>query len=385
MVDTRKLQQALEERRTQQLYRSRQVLEGPQGPRIKIDGREYLNFCSNDYLGLANHPDLKQAFKQAVDDYGVGSGAAHLVSGHQRPHHQLEEELAEFVGRPRALLFSTGYMANLGVVSSLLGSRDEVFEDRINHASLIDAAHLARASLHRYRHADSEHLQQLLQNSHAGTKLIATDGVFSMDGDLAPLPALARIAQRHEAWLMVDDAHGLGVIGRHGLGTQEWYGLDSSSIPILIGTLGKGFGTFGAFVAGEEVLIETLIQQARSYIYTTALPAAVAEATRASLRRVKEDGWRREKLQALIDRFRTGAGQLGLKLGESSTPIQPWIVGDTEQAVAISARLKEHSVLISAIRPPTVPQGTARLRITFSAAHEEGDIDRLLNIIEAVH
>ncbi|MGD8712005.1 MAG: 8-amino-7-oxononanoate synthase, partial [Thiohalophilus sp.] len=336
-------------------------------------------------LGLANHPELKQAFKQAVDEYGVGSGAAHLVSGHQRPHHQLEEELAEFVGRPRALLFSTGYMANLGVISALLGRRDDVFEDRINHASLIDAAHLARASLHRYRHADSEQLQHLLQNSNAETKLIATDGVFSMDGDIAPLPELAQVAEQHGAWLMVDDAHGLGVIGRHGRGSLGWHGLDSSSVPILVGTLGKGFGTFGAFVAGEEVLIETLIQQARSYIYTTALPAAVAEATRASLKRVIEDDWRREKLQVLIERFRSGAGQLGLQLGESSTPIQPWIVGDTEQAVALSARLREEGVLISAIRPPTVPQGTARLRITFSAAHDEDDVDRLLSIIEAVH
>ncbi|MGD8408037.1 MAG: 8-amino-7-oxononanoate synthase, partial [Thiohalophilus sp.] len=265
MASYKKLRESLEERQAQQLYRSRQVLEGPQGPRINIEGREYLNFCSNDYLGLANHPELKQAFKQAVDEYGVGSGAAHLVSGHQRPHHQLEEELAEFVGRPRALLFSTGYMANLGVISALLGRRDDVFEDRINHASLIDAAHLARASLHRYRHADSEQLQHLLQNSNAETKLIATDGVFSMDGDIAPLPELAQVAEQHGAWLMVDDAHGLGVIGRHGRGSLGWHGLDSSSVPILVGTLGKGFGTFGAFVAGEEVLIETLIQQARSY------------------------------------------------------------------------------------------------------------------------
>ncbi|MGD8577378.1 MAG: 8-amino-7-oxononanoate synthase [Thiohalophilus sp.] len=385
MASYKKLRESLEERQAQQLYRSRQVLEGPQGPRINIDGQEYLNFCSNDYLGLANHPELKQAFKQAVDEYGVGSGAAHLVSGHQRPHHQLEEELAEFVGRPRALLFSTGYMANLGVISALLGRRDDVFEDRINHASLIDAAHLARASLHRYRHADSEQLQHLLQNSNAETKLIATDGVFSMDGDIAPLPELAQVAEQHGAWLMVDDAHGLGVIGRHGRGSLGWHGLDSSSVPILVGTLGKGFGTFGAFVAGEEVLIETLIQQARSYIYTTALPAAVAEATRASLKRVIEDDWRREKLQVLIERFRSAAGQLGLQLGESSTPIQPWIVGDTEQAVALSARLREEGVLISAIRPPTVPQGTARLRITFSAAHDEDDVDRLLSIIEAVH
>ncbi|MDZ7803684.1 MAG: 8-amino-7-oxononanoate synthase [Thiohalophilus sp.] len=384
MVDMLKLQQALDERRARQLYRSRQVLEGPQGPRVVIDGREYLNFCSNDYLGLANHPEVKQAFKRGVDEFGVGSGAAHLVSGHARPHHQLEEELAGFVGRPRALLFSTGYMANLGVASALLGRKDAMFEDRINHASLIDAAQLSGARLQRYRHADSEHLQQLLGNSHATTRLIATDGVFSMDGDLAPLPALAQLARQHAAWLMVDDAHGLGVIGVSGRGSLEQYDLGINEVPILVGTLGKGFGTFGAFVAGEEALIETLIQQARSYIYTTALPPAVAEATRTSLQLVQTQGWRREKLQQLIDQFRAGAAQLGLQLGASTTPIQPWIVGETERAVALSETLKQQGILISAIRPPTVPQGTARLRITFSAAHEPADVTQLLDSIETV-
>lgn len=384
MVDTRKLQQALEERRVRHLYRSRQVLEGPQGPRVVIDGREYLNFCSNDYLGLANHPQVKQAFKRGVDEYGVGSGAAHLVAGHARAHHQLEEELAAFVGRPRALLFSTGYMANLGVASALLGRKDAMFEDRINHASLIDAAQLSGARLQRYRHADSIHLQQLLNSSKASTRLIATDGVFSMDGDLAPLPSLARLAREQEAWLMVDDAHGLGVIGASGRGSLEQFDLGIDEVPILVGTLGKGFGTFGAFVAGEEALIETLIQQARSYIYTTALPPAVAEATRASLQLVRTEGWRREKLQQLIAQFRAGAAHLGLELGASTTPIQPWIVGETERAVALSENLKEQGILISAIRPPTVPRGTARLRITFSAAHEPADITQLLAIIESV-
>ncbi|MDY6978362.1 MAG: 8-amino-7-oxononanoate synthase [Pseudomonadota bacterium] len=384
MIDTLKLQQSLEERRARHLYRSRQVLEGPQGPRVVIDGREYLNFCSNDYLGLANHPQVKQAFKRGVDEYGVGSGAAHLVAGHARAHHQLEEELAAFVGRPRALLFSTGYMANLGVASALLGRKDAMFEDRINHASLVDAAQLSGARLQRYRHADSDHLQQLLDSSKASTRLIATDGVFSMDGDLAPLPSLARLAREQEAWLMVDDAHGLGVIGASGRGSLEESELGIDEVPILVGTLGKGFGTFGAFVAGEEALIETLIQQARSYIYTTALPPAVAEATRASLQLVQTEGWRREKLQQLIAQFRAGAAQLGLELGPSTTPIQPWIVGETERAVVLSEKLKEQGILISAIRPPTVPRGTARLRITFSAAHEPADITQLLAIIESV-
>lgn len=384
MIDTSKLQQSLEERRARHLYRSRQVLEGPQGPRVMIDGRAYLNFCSNDYLGLANHPEVKQAFKRGVDEFGAGSGAAHLVTGHARPHHQLEEELAGFVGRPRALLFSTGYMANLGVASALLGRKDAMFEDRINHASLIDAAQLSGARLQRYRHADSEHLQQLLESSTSATRLIATDGVFSMDGDLAPLPPLAQLARRHAAWLMVDDAHGLGVIGASGRGLLEHYDLGMSDVPILVGTLGKGFGTFGAFVAGEEALIETLIQQARSYIYTTALPPAVAEATRTSLQLVQTEGWRREKLQQLIGQFRTGAAQLGLQLGSSATPIQPWIVGETERAVVLSEKLKQQGILISAIRPPTVPRDTARLRITFSAAHEPADVTRLLEIIETV-
>ncbi|TDY04081.1 8-amino-7-oxononanoate synthase [Thiohalophilus thiocyanatoxydans] len=384
MIDTVKLQQSLEARRARHLYRSRQVLEGPQGPRVVIDGREYLNFCSNDYLGLANHPEVVQAFKRGVDEFGVGSGAAHLVTGHARSHHQLEEELAGFVGRPRALLFSTGYMANLGVASALLGRKDAIFEDRINHASLLDAAQLSGARLQRYRHAGIEHLQQLVENNPSPDKLIATDGVFSMDGDLAPLPALAQVARQHGAWLMVDDAHGLGVIGATGRGSLEQFGLGMAEVPILVGTLGKGFGTFGAFVAGEAALIETLIQEARSYIYTTALPPAVAEATRTSLQLVQRESWRREKLQALIAQFRSGAAQLGLQLGESSTPIQPWIVGDTEQAVQLSEKLKQQGILISAIRPPTVPQGTARLRITFSAAHEAADVDHLLGVIAGV-
>jgi 8-amino-7-oxononanoate synthase len=249
---------------------------------------------------------------------------------------------------------------------------------------LIDAALLSRADLHRYRHADSDHLQQLLEQYPAENRMIVTDGVFSMDGDLAPLPGLARVAQQQDAWLMVDDAHGLGVIGDTGRGSLEHYGLTGTDVPILIGTLGKGFGTFGAFVAGDELLIETLIQQARSYIYTTALPAAVAEATRTSLQLAQREDWRRDRLQALIRQFRHGARQLGLQIGESQTPIQPWIVGDTTRAVELSDKLKQRGILISAIRPPTVPQGTARLRITFSATHEEADVDRLLAAIDEV-
>jgi 8-amino-7-oxononanoate synthase len=379
---------ALAERRARSLYRQRRIVDGPQGTVLNIDGHEVLNFCSNDYLGLANHPDVVDAFKHGADQYGVGSGASHLINGHSRAHHALEEELADFVGRPRALLFSTGYMANLGVVSALVGRGDRVLEDRLNHASLIDAGQLSGARLQRYLHADAgslnSHLNKLAPQQNDKRKLVLTDGVFSMDGDLAPLPALAEVSHKHDAWLMVDDAHGLGVLGETGRGTLEHFGLSDTDVPILMGTLGKAIGTFGAFVAGSEALIETLIQQARSYIYTTALPPAVAEATRASLRIIQTDHAQREKLMALTQQFREGAQQLGLTLMDSITPIQPLIVGDAERAVAISDALLEQGILVSAIRPPTVPAGTARLRFTFSAAHTEAQVDQLLNALESL-
>lgn len=380
----RDLKKALDERRAAHLYRSRRVMAGPQGPTIVLDGREVLSFCSNDYLGLAADPRLAEALARGARAYGTGSGAAHLVSGHFRPHHALEEELADFTGRERALLFSTGYMANLGAVTALCGAGDAVFEDRLNHASLLDAGLLSRARLARFAHADAAALEAKLTESRAAEKLVVTDGVFSMDGDLAPLPALSETAARNGAWLLVDDAHGLGVIGPGGTGSVGHFGLTAAQVPVLVGTLGKGFGTFGAFVAGDEALIETLIQQARSYIYTTALPPAVAEATRVSLAIVREEGWRREHLRTLVSRFRHGAEQLGLELMASDTPIQPLLVGDAERAVALSAALLEHGIQISAIRPPTVPEGTARLRITFSAAHTEAQVDRLLAALAEV-
>lgn len=368
----------LQRRREQQLYRRRRVLEGPQGTVVPLDGRSYLAFCSNDYLGLANHPDLIQALQQAAARYGVGSGAAHLVCGHSTEHHALEEELAEFTGRPRALLFSTGYMANMGTIAALVGRGDTVYEDRLNHASLLDGGRLSGARLMRYAHADAESLAARLAGQGDGTALIATDGVFSMDGDVAPLPALAKVARDHGAWLLVDDAHGFGVIGREGKGTLDHYRLGLDDVPIVVGTLGKAFGTAGAFVAGSEDLIETLIQQARPYIFTTAPPPALAAATRVSLRLARREEWRREKLRALIQRFRDGAAQLALPLMTSWTPIQPLIVGEAARALALSAALQERGILISAIRPPTVPAGTARLRITLSAAHTEAQVDRLL-------
>ncbi len=383
------LRPALQQRRNQSLYRQRRVVDSPQNTYLKLDGRDVINFCSNDYLGLANHPNVIVALKKGADKYGVGAGASHLINGHSRAHHALEEELADFLGRPRALLFSTGYMANLGIITSLAGKGDVILQDRINHASLIDAGLLSGARLQRYRHADTnsldaflqKHVQKLPENTRR--RLIVTDGVFSMDGDLAPLPALAKIANKYHAWLMVDDAHGFGVFGKQGRGTVDHFKLCQNQVPVLMGTLGKAFGTFGAFVAGSEALIETLIQQARSYIYTTALPPAIAEATRASLFLLRTADDRREKLAALIEQFRRGAKQLGLALMPSHTPIQPLVIGDTKQAVALSETLlQQHQIMVSAIRPPTVPKGSARLRITLCANHSETQVDQLLDALD---
>jgi 8-amino-7-oxononanoate synthase len=361
----------------QGLSRSRRVIESPQGIYLNIGGGRIVNFCSNDYLGLANHPDVINAFKLAADRYGVGSGSAHLICGHGESHHALEEELAEFTGRDRALLFSTGFMANIGVISAILGSGDTVFEDRLNHASLLDGGLSSGARFMRYAHADVENLNAKLKKAQ-GNKLIVTDGVFSMDGDFAPLQALTKTAKDQSAWLMVDDAHGLGVIGRHGGGLLQYHDLHQDDVQVLMGTLGKAFGTFGAFVAGSETLIETLIQKARTYIYTTALPPAVAEATRASLKIVSTENWRRDKLNYLVNHFRAGAQQLGLELMSSSSAIQPLLVGDSRKALVISNSLLNDGFLVSAIRPPTVPRNSARLRITFSALHEIEHVDQLL-------
>ncbi|MGC8854744.1 MAG: 8-amino-7-oxononanoate synthase [Halothiobacillaceae bacterium] len=381
-----RLRQRLAERRAADLYRRPRIAEGPATPYRMVDGRRVLSFCSNDYLGLANHPRVITAFKRGADEYGVGSGAAHLVNGHTRAHQALEEELATFAGRERALLFSTGYMANLGAIGALVGRGDAVFEDRLNHASLLDGGLLSGARFRRYAHADVHALASLLAEAGAGAgeRLIVTDGVFSMDGDLAPLPALATLADQHDAWLMVDDAHGLGVLGTTGRGTLEHYGLDATDVPVLMGTLGKALGTTGAFVAGSADLIEWLIQAARPYIYTTALPAALAEATRASLCLIDEEPWRREHLHSLIQRFKRGAQQLGLRLMPSDTPIQPILVGDAGEALGLSQQLLDTGIQVTAIRPPTVPQGTARLRITLSALHRPEDIDQLLDTLAMV-
>jgi len=382
------LQSALNERREQNLYRTRKVIASAQGAEVIVDGKRYLNFCSNDYLGLANHPDIISAFKNAADEFGVGSGASHLVCGHSALHHRLEEQLAQFTGRPRALLFSTGYMANLGVINALLGSGDHIFEDKLNHASLLDGGLLSGARFQRFLHNDIANLNSRLaraqEDKSGGRKLIAVDGVFSMDGDCAPLAELAQLAQKHNAWLMIDDAHGIGVLGKNGGGCAEHFQLDINQLPILMGTLGKAFGTFGAFVAGSETLIETLIQFSRTYIYTTALPPAVAAATSKSLEIIQRETWRREHLQNLIAQFRRGAEQIGLQLFSSDTAIQPLLIGSAAEALRWSEALAARGFWISAIRPPTVPANSSRLRITLSAAHSEKQIEQLLTALADV-
>ena len=357
---------------------------GHGGVRMRVAGSDVLAFCSNDYLGLADHPSVVAAFVAAAHEWGVGSGASHLVSGHCREHHALEEELAAFTRRSRALLFSTGYMANLAVVTALLGRGDRVFEDRLNHASLLDAGLASGARFARYPHADACALESRLQRAGTGRSMVVTDGVFSMDGDVAPLRELASACRAHDAWLFVDDAHGLGVLGDTGRGSLEAAGLGPDDVPVLMGTLGKAFGTFGAFVAGSHELVETLLQTARTYIYTTALPAAVAAASRASLRVVQDEPWRHSRVLEHVARFRREAAGFGLRLLDSCTPIQPVVLGSEAAAVAASEALLARGLWVPAIRPPTVPAGSSRLRITFSAAHEPADVDRLLDALASL-
>jgi 8-amino-7-oxononanoate synthase len=376
--DSKSLKTFLKEKQAQHLYRSALLTESAQQPQMKINGKEMLTFCSNDYLGLANHPDVIKAFKQAADKYGVGSGSAHLINGHSIEHQKLEEELAEFTGRERVLLFSTGYMANMGVVNALMERGDAIFADRLNHASLIDASILSKAKLQRYAHNDMNALNKRFANTTSNNCLILSDGVFSMDGDCAPVNELAIIAKENNAWLMLDDAHGFGVLGKKGAGLLEQQNLSQQQVPILMATLGKALGTAGAFIAGSDDLIDYLIQTARTYIYTTAMPPAIAAATRASLKLVQQEFWRREKLDSLILQFKQGAEELGLALMPSNTPIQPILMGSSKQALTISDELKQQGLLVTAIRPPTVEKGTARLRVTFSASHSKDDIKLLL-------
>lgn len=362
-------------------YRVRKTLSSAQQVCVIADGRALCNFSSNDYLGLAADPRLAKAMVRAADQYGVGSGSAHLVSGHSKEHHALEEELADFVGAERALLFSTGYMANLGVITALVGRGDAIVEDKLNHASLLDGGRLSGAAFSRFIHNDLESLTRQLQAASARRKLVAVDSVFSMDGDLAPLPSLATLCRQQQAFLMVDDAHGLGVLGSRGRGILDATELGFDAVPIYMGTLGKALGSFGAFVAGSHTLIESLIQFARSYIYTTALPPAVAAASRASLSILREDSAPREMLQARITLFKTLAGQAGLPLLESSTAIQPLLLGGEARTMAIANGLYQRGFWVGAIRPPTVPVGSSRLRITLTAGHSEQAIRALVDAL----
>lgn len=384
MAQLRNIAERLAALSRRDLYRRRRRVSSPQGREIIVDGTPLLNFCSNDYLGLAADPRLAESLQRGLSRWGVGAGASHLVCGHTSAHHALEEALARFTGRERALLFGSGYAANMGTIGALLGAGDRVLEDRLNHASLLDGGWLSRAKFDWYAHADAADLDaQLRAGGSKGGALVVTDGTFSMDGDLCPLAQLVAVARDHDAWLMVDDAHGIGVHGRGGRGIVDSERFGTADVPVLVGTLGKAFGTYGAFVAGDEPLIELLIQRARTYIYTTALPSALAEATLASLAIVEAEEWRRDRLRELVRRFRDGAGALDVGLSRSTTPIQPLIVGAPARALALSAALEAAGILVTAIRPPTVPAGTSRLRVTFTAAHEPADVDRLLDALDA--
>ncbi|RBP28383.1 8-amino-7-oxononanoate synthase [Marinobacter pelagius] len=367
----------IEERKRAGLYRTRRLVSGPQKPELTADGKFLLSFCSNDYLGLANHPANIATLKNALPETGLGGAASHLICGHHDAHHQLEERLARFTRRSSALFFSTGYMANMGVISALAGRGDTIFSDRLNHASIIDGCILSRARVRRYPHGDVAALESMLKET-GGHKLVVTDGVFSMDGDVAPLRALAGVCREHDALLVVDDAHGIGVLGPEGRGSVLDSGLTEEDVPVLIGTLGKAVGTSGAFVAGTELLMDYLVQKARTYIYTTAMPPAVAMATCTSMDVIERGDYLRSHLDSLIDRFRTGARALGYELMASHTPIQPIMIGTNEAALALSKALEDRGLLVTAIRPPTVPAGEARLRVTLSAAHRMADVDRLL-------
>jgi len=413
------LEHDLDERAARGLLRQRRTLESPQSPHIVVDGKPYLAFCSNDYLGLANHPQLIAALQQGAREWGAGAGAAHLVSGHFAPHRQLEDRLAAFVGKPAALLFSTGYMANLGVVQALAGKGDTVFADKLNHASLNDAMLLSRATVKRYRHGDVAQLAQWLAQTKSGRKLVITDAVFSMDGDLAHLHELLALCEQHDAWLYVDDAHGFGVLGEQGRGSLAHFAIASSGhgqeavsdesrharspllnpLPqageeaneslrdfpvnriIYMATLGKAAGVSGAFVAAKQAVIDTLVNHANSYVYTTAAPSALAVALLQSLQLIEQGDALRANLHNLIAQLRNGLSDLPWPLMPSETAIQPLLIGDNRQALVLSEALRARGIWVAAIRPPTVPQGTARLRITLSAAHSAADVERLIGAL----
>ena len=363
------------------LKRLRRTLEAPCGPLARVDGRDLVSFCSNDYLGLANDPGLIEAACAGAKKWGVGSGASHLVSGHLSPHEELEKELAAFTGFSRALLFSTGYMANLGIIVALVGRGDAVFADKLNHASLIDAVQLSRADHERYPHGDLNALERLLTTSKAKRKLILTDAVFSMDGDLAPLPELLQLAERFDAWLVIDDAHGFGVLGEHGCGSLSHFDIRAHPRILYMGTLGKAAGAAGAFVAASDTVIEWLLQRARTYIFTTGSSPVIACALLAGLELIREGDARRRQLHRLTLRLQNGLAGTRWQLMRSPTAIQPVIIGDNHETLQVALALFEHGLWVPAIRPPTVPKGTARLRVSLSAAHSEAHVQMLVEAL----
>ncbi len=377
----------LDRLREQSLLRVRRIVESACTPEVIVDGQKIVAFCSNDYLGLAAEPQLVEAAREGLERYGVGSGASHLISGHYVPHHRLEERLAGFVGMERALFFSTGYMANIGAITALAwteAGQGAVFSDELNHASLIDGIRLSGAEKYIYPHLDLDALERQLAQSSACRKLVVSDAVFSMDGDLAPLPALLALCERHGACLLIDDAHGFGVLGPQGQGSLAYFGIDPARHPqlVYVGTLGKAAGVSGAFVAARDEIIEWLLQRARTYIFTTGSPPMLAHALLKSMDLIEQGGELRHHLQALITQLRDGlAGLLHWRLLDSTTPIQPLILGENSEALRVGRALMEAGLWVPAIRPPTVPAGTARLRITLSAAHTPAQVRRLVETL----
>lgn len=367
----------LQQLQAQNLTRKRRIVEGPQGPELTIAGKPCLAFANNDYLGLANHPALIAAAQEGLARFGVGAASSALISGHSSVCEELESGLAAFVGMPRALYFANGYMANMGIVPALAEAGDLVLSDRLNHACLIDGARLSGAEFRIYPHADVSKVEQQLAKSKNRRKLVLTDGVFSMDGDIAPLAALLALCEKYDAWLLVDDAHGFGVLGPQGRGSLAHLGLSSPRL-LYMGTLGKAAGVAGAFVAGDAVLIEWLLQRARTYVFTTASPPLLASALLAALNLFETEAWRQQHLQQLIRQLRDGLSSLPWRLLPSETAIQALVVGENQLAMSLMAGLLEHDIWVPAIRPPTVPKGTARLRISLSAAHTSAQVERLI-------
>ncbi len=378
MLNSLKL--SLDQRKVDGLLRQRRLLDSPQAEHIVANNQHFLSFCSNDYLGLANHPDLIATMQSAAQASGVGSGASNLITGHHRYHDNLEKQLAKFVQMPAALLFSTGYMANIGVISALMGRNDAVFADKLNHACLNDGAFLSRATFHRFPHNDVVALEALLKTSTAKHKLIAADAVFSMDGDMAPLPEYLSLCEKYDAYLYVDDAHGFGVLGEHGQGTLNHFNLKSPRI-IMMATLGKAAGVAGAFVAGEQVVIEYLIQKANSYVYSTPAPPALSATLSTSVNLIEQGDHLRSHLRTLIAYLKDNLNSKKWQLMPSDTAVQPLVVGGNHEALALSEYLQSCGVLVPAIRPPTVPVGTSRLRISLSAAHSIEDIQKLIKVL----